>query len=238
LAYLLLLKETEAQQVIITDANIRAGILQDLTPAETGKRLKKLANQILSAARSLGRKYQYDENHAERVRELAELIFDEVKGEQRLTDTHRLYLQVAALLHDIGLFISPRAHHKHSHYLIASSELFGLRQRELEIIGNIARYHRRALPQRTHSSFVSLERDERVVVSKLAAILRVANALDKGHLQKVTDLQLLREGDQLVLVAQNVSDLTMERVALASRSELFGEVFGKRIVLREAAKTA
>jgi exopolyphosphatase / guanosine-5'-triphosphate,3'-diphosphate pyrophosphatase len=238
LAYQLLLKETEAQQVIITDANIRAGILQDLTPAETGKRLKKLANQILSAARSLGRKYQYDENHAERVRELAELVFDEVKGEQRLTDTHRLYLQVAALLHDIGLFVSPRAHHKHSQYLIASSELFGLRQRELEIIGNVARYHRRALPQRTHSSFVSLERDERVVVSKLSAILRVANALDKGHLQKVTDLQLLREGDQLVLVAQNVTDLTMERVALASRSELFAEVFGKRIVLREAARTA
>ena len=75
-------------------------------------------------------------------------------------------------------------------------------------------------------------------VSKLSAILRVANALDKGHLQKVTDLQVLREGDQLVLVAQNVSDLTMERVALASRSELFSEVFGKRIVLREAAKTA
>ncbi len=106
LTYLQLLKETQAQNIIISDASIRAGILQDLAPAEQGKRLKKLAIQILSAARSLGRKYHYDENHAERVRELSVRLFDELKTEQRMTDTHRLYLEVAALLHDIGLFVS------------------------------------------------------------------------------------------------------------------------------------
>jgi len=234
--YLQLLNVTQAQQVLVSHASIRTGILQDLAPAEKGKRRLQLTFQILSAARSLGRKYQYDENHAERVRELAELIFDEVKGEHRLTDTHRLYLQVAALLHDIGLFVSPRAHHKHSFYLIATSDLFGLRRKELELIANVARYHRRALPRRSHDRFVSLERDERVTVSKLAAILRVANALDKGNMAKVTDVKVVREGDQIVLVAQNVSDLTMERVTLAGRSNLFTEVFGKKIALREAVK--
>ena len=235
LTYLQLLKETQAQEIIISDANIRAGILQDLAPAEQGKRLKKLAIQILSAARSLGRKYHYDDSHAERVRELSVLLFDELKTEQRMTDTHRLYLEVAALLHDIGLFVSSRSHHKHSYYLISSSELFGLRKRELELIANIARYHRRALPQRSHVSFVSLDRDERMIVSKLAAILRVANALDKDHLQKVMDLKISREGDQIALIAQNVSDLAMGRVALASRSDFFAEIFGKKIILREAA---
>ncbi len=237
LTYLQLLKETQAQELIVSGASIRAGILQDLAPAEQGKRLKRLTHQILSAARSLGRRYQYDERHAERVRELACLLFDELKTEQRMNDTHRLYLEVAALLHDIGLFVSSRGHHKHSYYLISSSELFGLRQRELEIIANIARYHRRALPQRSHTSFVSLERDERMLVSKLAAILRVANALDKEHLQKVTDIKVIREGDQVVLIAQNVSDLTMERAALATRSDFFTEIFGKKMILREAAKT-
>ena len=76
-----------------------------------------------------------------------------------------------------------------------------------------------------------------MMVSKLAAILRVANALDKEHLPKVTDLKVTREGDQLVLMAQNVSDLSMERMALAGRGELFSEVFGKRIVLREETRT-
>jgi exopolyphosphatase / guanosine-5'-triphosphate,3'-diphosphate pyrophosphatase len=237
LTYLQLLKETQARELVVSDASIRAGILQDLAPAEQGKRLKKLSIQILSAARSLGRKYHFDENHAERVRELSVRLFDELKAEQRMTDTHRLYLEVAALLHDIGLFVSSRSHHKHSQYLIASSELFGLRRRELEIIANIARYHRRALPQRSHVSYISLDRDERMVVSKLAAILRVANALDKDHLQKVMDLKITREGDQIALTAQNVSDLAMGRMALASRSDFFTEIFGKKVLLREADKT-
>lgn len=238
LASYLLLKETQAQEIIISSASIRAAILQDLAPEEKGQRRRQLTRQTLSAARSLGRKYLYDEGHAERVCELAVLLFDELKAEHGLTDTHRLYLQVASLLHDVGLFISSRAHHKHSYYLISASELFGLQRRELEIIANVARYHRRALPQRSHASFISLDRYERVIVSKLAAILRVANTLDKGQLQMATDLKLLREDDQLVLVAQNSADLTMERVALAGRSDLFNEVFGKKLILREAAKTA
>jgi len=161
-------------------------------------------------------------------------LFDELKTEQRMTETHRLYLEVAALLHDIGLYVGSRSHHKHSYYLISSSELFGLRGRELELIANIARYHRRAMPQRSHVPYISLDRDERMIVSKLSAILRVANALDKDHLQKSMDLKISREGDQLVLTALNVSDLTMGRLALASRSDFFTEVFGKKVILREA----
>ncbi len=84
---------------------------------------------------------------------------------------------------------------------------------------------------------MQLERDERMLVSKLAAILRVANALDKEHLQKVADLKVVREGDQIVLLAQNASDLTMERAALAGRTDLFSEIFGKKVVLREVTKT-
>jgi exopolyphosphatase/guanosine-5'-triphosphate,3'-diphosphate pyrophosphatase len=234
LTYAQILRETQAQNIIVSDASIRAGILQDLAPEEQGTRRKRLVNQILSAARSLGRKYHYDESHAERVREISVRLFDELKTEQRMTDTHRLYLEVAALLHDIGSFVSPRSHHKHSYYLISASELFGLRKRELELIANIARYHRRAMPQRSHTAYVSLERDDRMIVSKLSAILRVANALDKDHSQQTIDLNISREGDQLVLTAQNVSDLTMGRMALASRSDFFTEVFGKKVILREA----
>jgi exopolyphosphatase / guanosine-5'-triphosphate,3'-diphosphate pyrophosphatase len=237
LAYLLMLKETQAKEIIICNASIRAGILQDLAPVEKGMRQKKLAVQIISAARSLGRKYHYDEGHAERVRELSVRLFDELKNEQRMTDTHRLYLEVAALLHDIGLFISSRSHHKHSYYLIAASDIFGLRKRELDLIANIARYHRRALPQRSHVSFVSLDRDERMMVSKLAAILRVANALDKDYSQNTLDLKISREGDQIALTSPNLSELPMGKSALAGRSDFFIEIFGKKIILREAAKT-
>jgi exopolyphosphatase / guanosine-5'-triphosphate,3'-diphosphate pyrophosphatase len=234
LTYAQLLKETRAQEVIISDASIRLGVLLDLIPSTAKDRLSNLSHQILSAARSLGRKYQFDEGHAERVRTMAELLFESLRSEHRLGDAHRLYLQVAAILHDIGLFISSRSHHKHSQYLISQVDLFGLRRRELEIIANIARYHRRALPQQSHASFMALDRDERMLVSKLGAILRVANALDKEHSQKLADLTVAVDGDQLVLQSGNPADLTMERLALASRSDFFTQVFGKRIVLRES----
>ncbi len=237
MTYLQLLRETKSEKMIVSRASIRSGILQDLAPGEKDKKIKRLATEIISAAQSLGRKYQYDENHAERVREVSELLFDHLKKEHRLSDTQGLYLQVAALLHDIGLFISHRGHHKHSHYLISTSDLFGLRRKELEIIANIARYHRKALPGRTHVSFVSLDRDQRVVVSKMAAILRIANILAKEGIPTASNLHVANEGDQIVIVAERVSDFTTLRVALSGRSNLFSEVFGKKIVLREAQKT-
>ena len=236
LTYLQILKETQAQSIIVSNASIRAGILQDLAPIEPSNRLQRLSQQIVSAARGLGKKYHFDDQHAERVRSLSVRLFDALRTEQRMTDTHRLYLEVASLLHDIGLFISSRSHHKHSHYLIAASELFGLRKRELEIIANIARYHRRSLPQRSHIAYISLDRDERMIVSKLAAILRAANAIDKDHLQKVMELTISCEGDQLILSVPNISDLAMGKMELASRSDFFTEVFGKKIILREAAR--
>jgi exopolyphosphatase / guanosine-5'-triphosphate,3'-diphosphate pyrophosphatase len=238
LTYVALLKATHAQEVIVSDASIRLGVLLDLIPTAEKDRLSHLSHQILSAARGLGKKYQFDEAHADRVREVAELLFDSLKSEQHMTDLHRLYLQAAALLHDIGLFINARSHHKHSYYLISQSELFGLRRKELEIIGNIARYHRRALPQQSHAPFIALERDERILVSKLGAILRVANALDREHRQKMAELTVLKDGDQIVLQSRNLSDLTLERLALASRCDFFVQVFGKKIVLREGAGNA
>ncbi len=115
--------------------------------------------------------------------------------------------------------------------------MFGLHKQELKIIANVARYHRKSMPQRSHVQFMSLDREERMIVSKLAAILRVANALDREHLQKVTDLKILRDGDQIVLAAQNPSDVSMERMALADSGNFFSQVFGKKIILREASKT-
>lgn len=233
LTYKQVFQETKASVITVCSASIRAGILRDLAPSEQEGH-KIINSQILSAARSLGRKYQYDEQHAERVRVLSVILFDALKKEQQLNDTHRLYLEAAALLHDIGLFISPRSHHKHSHYLISSSELFGLKKHEMDMIANIARYHRRALPQRAHLPFISLDRDERLIVTKLAAILRIANALDKDHLKTAIDMEARDEGDQIALLVPNLSERTMARIALVGRSNLFVETFGKKIILREA----
>jgi exopolyphosphatase/guanosine-5'-triphosphate,3'-diphosphate pyrophosphatase len=132
------------------------------------------------------------------------------------------------------VFVGLRAHHKHAQYLIMASEIFGLSADDRAVIGNVARYHRRALPQRSHLPYMALDRHDRVRVNKLAAILRVANTLDAEHAQKVRDLKVFEEDGNWVLDVDGAGDLTMERLAAEARSDLFIDVFGRRLVLRGA----
>jgi exopolyphosphatase/guanosine-5'-triphosphate,3'-diphosphate pyrophosphatase len=129
--------------------------------------------------------------------------------------------------------VGRRQHHKHSLYILSVSELFGLTEDDMAIVANVARYHRRALPQKTHPMYMALDRDARVRVSKLAAILRVANALDADHMQKVRDVRAVKEDEGWVLEVSSTGDLAMGRLAALARSDLFAEVFGSRLEIRE-----
>ena len=163
---------------------------------------------------------------------LAVQLFDVLEGEHGLGARERSLLQVAALLHDIGVYVSLRAHHKHSQYLLMSSQIFGLSNEETAIVSNVARYHRRGTPQKTHLPYVALDRRARLVVNKLAALLRVANALDAEHLQKVTTLRIQRGERSWILEIDGSGDLTMEQLVATARSDMFAETFGQEIVVR------
>jgi exopolyphosphatase/guanosine-5'-triphosphate,3'-diphosphate pyrophosphatase len=190
--------------------------------------------QVLASAEALGRRYRYDADHGHHVMRLATALFDALVDEHGLGARERLLLRVAALLHDIGIFVSLRAHHKHSQYLLAVSQIFGLSDDDLGLVSNVARYHRRGLPQRSHLPYIALDRQDRMIVSKLAAILRLANALDAEHLQKVHDARLERGEDDWVLALHGTGDLTMERMATQARADMFGEVFGRQLLVRGA----
>jgi exopolyphosphatase/guanosine-5'-triphosphate,3'-diphosphate pyrophosphatase len=213
LVYGTLLSETTAEQVVVSDASLRTGLLLDL--AEPGGRLKAddFERQVLASADALGHKHRFDRAHGQHVAALATQLFDQLHGDHGLGDRERLLLRVASLLHDIGIYVSLRAHHKHSQYLIAASQIFGLTDDETAIVANIARYHRRALPQRSHLQYVALDRQDRVTVNKLAAILRIANALDAEHLQKVRSVKLVRGVGGWSLEVDGEGDLTMEQLA-------------------------
>ena len=99
-------------------------------------------------------------DHGHHVAMLATRLFDELRDEHGLGDRERLLLQVAALLHDVGIYVSLRAHHKHSQYILAASQIFGLSNEDTAIVSNIARYHRRGLPQNTHLPFIALDRTD------------------------------------------------------------------------------
>ena len=234
LVYRELLHETQATQVQVPEATLRAGILLDMVRTEQGHGIEELSRQVLASAAALGEKYRYDAAHARNVAFLSTRLFDELRSEHGLGERARLLLEVAALLHDIGAFVSLRAHHKHSQYILSVAEIFGLSGDDMAVISNVARYHRRAAPNKSHLPYMALDSEARVVVNKLGAILRVANALDADHLQKIRDARVLRDDDHWVLEVDGAGDLTIERLAALARADLLAEVFGRKVAFREA----
>jgi exopolyphosphatase/guanosine-5'-triphosphate,3'-diphosphate pyrophosphatase len=234
LAYRELLVETSAERITVPDASLRNGLLFDLVRSDQPQGIEDLRKQVLSSAAALGERYRYDATHARNVADLSVRLFDELRSEHGLTDRHRLLLEVAALLHDIGNYVNIRGHHKHSQYLIAASEIFGLSQDEMLLVSNVARYHRRAVPSKAHVPYMALDREARVAVNKLSAILRLANALDADHLQKIKDVHVVPEGDDWGLEVEGAGDLTMERLASLARADYLTEVFGRKVAFRES----
>jgi exopolyphosphatase/guanosine-5'-triphosphate,3'-diphosphate pyrophosphatase len=141
-------------------------------------------------------------------------------------------LKLAAMLHEIGLFVGIASYHKHTMYLIQNSELFGLSRRDLQLVAQVARYHRRASPSPNHSGYARLSREDRVIVSKLASILRVAAALDRSYSQRIRELTCEIKRDRLIISVPGVEDLSLEQIALKQSCSLFEETYGISILLR------
>jgi exopolyphosphatase / guanosine-5'-triphosphate,3'-diphosphate pyrophosphatase len=232
LAYVLVAKELDLSSVLVTNVNLRDGLLLEMSSSDAWS--KEFSKQIVRSAMDLGRKFNYDEQHAVHVAELCTKLFHQLKEEHQLTPRYEVVLHVAALLHEVGLFVSNRSYHKHSLYLIRNSELFGLGKKDLLLAALVARYHRRASPQPTHEGYMTLDRDERVAVAKMAALLRVADALDESRSQRIHELAIERDGDRLVISIPLVEDLSLEMLALKQNGALFEETFGFPVLLRMA----
>ena len=235
LVYRALLNATRAREMIVSQVSMRDGLLLDLPRYVTGREDAALAESILLSAKTVGARYRYDAKHAERVAEMAVHLFDELQKEHALTRRHRLLLEVAGLLHDTGSFIASRAHHKHSYYLIANTEIFGLGAKDITTVAHVARYHRRSVPKSTHLEYMALPLEQRMVINKLAAILRVVNALARGHWQQAGEFEAERQGRDLVIYVKGLVDSSLERRALEETGDLFEDMFGMRIRLEEAS---
>jgi exopolyphosphatase/guanosine-5'-triphosphate,3'-diphosphate pyrophosphatase len=233
LAYRELLLETSAESITVPDASLRLGLLLDLAREGDGQGIEDFRRQVLASAAALGEKYRYDAPHARKVAEIAVKLFDQLRAEHGLSDRHRLLLEVAALLHDIGNYVNIRGHHKHTWYLLSVSDIFGLGQDDMAVVANVARYHRRACPSKSHIPYMALDREARIDVNKMSAILRFANALDADHLQKVKDVRLVTEEGDWFIEVEGAGDLTMERLASMARADYLTEVFGRKVSFRE-----
>lgn len=234
LFYANFLGETQAEQILVPVTSVRDALLLELAQLFSGYKRTDLSRQVINSARSLGRKYMYDSSHALCVAQLALKLFEPLQEEHGLGSRERLLLEVAAVLHDIGMYIAATSHHKHSSYLVDAAEIFGLRKIDKDIISLVVRYHRRSIPKPTHVSYMSLPKNDRAKASKLAAILRVADALDRSHQQKIRSFTLLKRHNAFELwVPEEIGDISIERDGLIKKGTMFSDVFGAPVVLKQ-----
>jgi exopolyphosphatase/guanosine-5'-triphosphate,3'-diphosphate pyrophosphatase len=235
LAYAELVRLNQVDGLLVPAVSMRDGLVLQLVRSIQAGSAVLFPEQTKAAAVSLAMKYQADEKHGTHTAALARLIFEATRTQHRMGDRELLLLEVAAIVHDIGLFVAARGHHRHAYYLLKHSEIFGLSGADLEIVANVARYHRRAGPQADHPSYASLPRTDRITVNRLSGILRVADALDKSHAQRIQNPKITVAGDELKIDVDGIEDLALERLALDQKSALFEEVFGLRPVFTETA---
>ncbi len=234
LAYARLAESFSVKKLDISKITLRDGLLQEMASGTMWT--EHFRDQVMHSSMMLGRKYGYEEKHARHVADSCGLLFQELHLEHELEPRYELLLRVAALLHEVGMYVANQSHHKHSQYLIMNSDLFGLSRKDTRLVALIARYHRRALPKSNHIEYTVLSREDQLIVSKLAALLRVADALDQNHMQQLKNLTFSREGSAFVIHVHGVEDLTLERLAVRQKGSLFRDIYGMNVELRRDAR--
>lgn len=232
LIYKMFIHLTKVRTIIVPETNIRDGVIISRTELPNLELKKEFFQQITASAMNLLRKYHGDERHADFVRQVSLMLYDCLQKELSLEDERsRMLLEVAAILHDVGIFIRLDDHNLHSEYIIHNSEIFGLDQRDNKIVSQIARYHRgKSIPQDSEQ-FQVLARIDRMIILKLTAILRIADAMDRGHGQTLQDISFQLKKDSLNIYTKGIKNLALEMVALNEKGDLFESVFGYKIVL-------
>lgn len=217
-------------ELTLCDKAIREGVIYDFIVRH--REGLKAENEIPDVRRrnviGLARRCHAPESHSLHVAELALSLFDQTQRVHRLGPRERTWLEYAAILHDVGYLINPRQHHKHAYYLITHGDLAGLAAEEIAVIATVARYHRRALPALKHEEFDRLTPRLQRVVKVLAALLRVADGLDRTHFSLVRNVTV-KFGRQITIEIHLTGDAEMELWAAKSRADLFEQVFHRRV---------
>ena len=211
------------------DEAAQLAFLANLMPAQQAD--VALEDEVVHFAVLLANRYHVDRAHSQHIRRLCMALFDQLKELHGLTRHDRLLLKVACILHEVGSYISPRNHHHHSQYIILNSEIFGLSRRDVEIIGLLARYHRHGAPSPRDHGYSELDIDNRLRVQKMAAILRVAEAMERAHSHRITRFTTALNGRRLEIRIPDVHDLALENSSLRFRAAMFTDIFGYDIIL-------
>jgi exopolyphosphatase / guanosine-5'-triphosphate,3'-diphosphate pyrophosphatase len=214
-------EEMRVDSMTVSSFALREGVIFDALQKSRGSSLHHLAEIC-----------RYEREHADRVAKLSLQLYDQTRELHKLDEINREYLEAASILHNVGFFISHAQHHRHSYYIIRNSEyLTGFTDHEIEIIAQIARYHRKSAPKLKHEEFARLSPQDQTIIKKLSGILRVADGLDRTHANVVQSLRCDLAGHSLTvhLEVLNGCSPSLEIYTAGARKELLEETFGVKI---------
>ncbi len=215
-------------------AGVRDGIIADLAARGVGRELSMLNRDQRRVVEQMARRYGTPLAHARKVAEMGQRLFEALQPLHRLPPGHGKLLEAAAYLHDIGHFVSASAHHKHSYYLVAHSDLPGFTDQERHVIATLCRYHRRAMPSARHAPFQALDADTRRAITLLAPLLRIADSLDRSHEQRVQALHVQIRNGSVTLTPDSSADTDLENWAVERVADAFREVYQTQLSLARA----
>ncbi|HJV36157.1 Ppx/GppA phosphatase family protein [Geomonas sp.] len=214
----------------VNERGIREGIiLQGLR--KQGLLAEKAPRNWRDSVKQFAHSCHYEPEHSQHVGKLALEIFEALAPKYRFTAKDARLLEAAALMHDVGYFISYASHHKHSYHLIRHADLFGFTPRERELMANIARYHRKALPKKKHDEFVRLAASDRALVSRLGGILRLCDGLDRRRNSVVEKLECTLSSNTLRIRTVGHDDMSVEVHGAQAKCDLFEGAFGLKVVV-------
>jgi exopolyphosphatase / guanosine-5'-triphosphate,3'-diphosphate pyrophosphatase len=226
--------------LMIPVVGVREGLLQEIARDAFSRkephRYNAEARQLLVGTRSFARRLEYDQRHAEHVRELSILLFDQLQPIHHLPAQARVLLEASALLHDIGHMVSHRGHHKHGEYLTLNGDIPGLEGRDRALVAALVRYHnRKSGPAGHHAAYSSLNNNDKRIARRLAAILRIAEALDHSHRQRATNLRASFQRGAVGLQITARGDAAEDLRDANRNAELFEKEFHVRLFFRQPA---
>jgi len=219
------------EEIVVCERALRDGVVVDLAHQDRvlAQRLGDERAKRVDAVEALARKYEHLGGHQRHVARLALVLFERLAPLHNLAPADRDLLWAAAMLHGIGRFVSDSGHHKHAAYLIRNTPLGGWRSDERELVAQVARYYRKAMPKPSHAEYAALAPADRRRVDLLAALLRIADGLDIRHLGVVTDVAAVPADGLVAVQAQADGDASSELDAAMEKADLFERAFGLRV---------
>ena len=225
--YVRLSKMTQAKYILSPKVELWSPLMHHmLIPKSSEEYLDYVESNAITCAKTFAERYHCNQQHADQIAFYACKIFDRIKRIHGLTQRHRMILELATILHDCGYFVDSKFHLESTFDLIQNIDICGVNYEEMLMTAYVARFNEIGTPNYDDLDFIHIREEQKVICSKLAAIFRLANSLDKSQKQKVKDFKVKLDEERLIITIQSDENVRLEQWAFELCSPFFKDVFG------------